>query len=97
MVLARLTVSRERISLDKWSLGFEDSSVVGLRILKIAAGGTAAETETRLMFREKIQAGWTVQGKLLTGALGPRCRGRWRTTLAHYRRKVRSNQRRLAK
>jgi hypothetical protein len=50
-----------RVGLDAWLLGFEASSVIGLRILKIADGGAAAEAETRLMFREKLEAGWTIQ------------------------------------
>jgi hypothetical protein len=84
-----------RIGLDAWSLGFEASSVIGLRVLKIAAGGPAAEAETRLMFREKLDAGWTLQVKALTGALGVTAHGATARTLALYRRKIRSNQRRL--
>lgn len=86
-----------RIGFNAWSLGFEASSVIGLRLMKIAAGGAAGEAETRLMFREKFEAGWTIQGKVLTGALGQTLQTATARTLAHYRRKVRSNQRRLAK
>jgi hypothetical protein len=85
-----------RIGFDAWSLGLEASSVIGLRALKIAAGGPAAEAETRRMFVEKIEAGWAIQGKALTGALGLTPHSATMRTLAHYRRKVRSNQRRLA-
>jgi hypothetical protein len=52
-----------RISFNAWNLGFEASSVIGLRVLKIAGGGPEAKAETRLMFREKFEAGWTIQGK----------------------------------
>jgi hypothetical protein len=85
-----------RIGFDAWSLGLEASSVIGLRALKVAAGGPAAEAETRRMFVEKIEAGWAIQGKALTGAFGLTPHGTTMRTLAHYRRKVRSNQRRLA-
>jgi hypothetical protein len=85
-----------RIGVEAWSLGLEASSVIGLRALKIAAGGASAAAETRLMFVEKIEAGWAIQGKALTGALGLTAHGATARTLAHYRRKVRSNQRRLA-
>jgi hypothetical protein len=85
-----------RFAFDAWSLGLEASSVIGLRTLKIAAGGAAAEAETRLMFMEKIESGWTLQGKAMTGGLGRTAYDATTRTLAHYRRKVRSNQRRLS-
>jgi hypothetical protein len=84
-----------RIALSAWALGFEASSVIGLRVMKIAAGGPAAEAETRLMFREKFQAGLAIQGKVLSGALGKTAHTATSRALAHYRRKVRSNRRRL--
>lgn len=86
-----------RIGLDTWLLGVEASSVIGLRTLKIAAGGAAAVTESRLMIDEKIDAGWALQAKALSGALGSTPLGATAGTLAHYRRKVRANQTRLAK
>jgi hypothetical protein len=43
-----------RVGLDACSLGLEASSVVGLRAVKIAAGGAAAEIEMRRMIREKF-------------------------------------------
>ena len=86
-----------RLAWDAWALGFEGSSVVGLRTLKIATGGPAAEAEARRMVTEKIGAAVALQGLAMTGALGftaPAVAGK---TLAHYRRKVRANRRRLAK
>jgi hypothetical protein len=85
-----------RFAFDAWSLGLEASSVIGLRTLKIAAGGAAAEAETRLMFMEKIESGWTLQGRAMTGSLGRTAYHATARTLAHYRRKIRSNQRRLS-
>jgi hypothetical protein len=85
-----------RFGLDAWSLGLEASSVIGLRALKIAAGGAAADAESRLMITEKLEAGWDLQTKALTGALGLTPQIAASRTLAHYRRKVRSNHRRLA-
>jgi hypothetical protein len=49
------------------------------------------------MINEKIQAGWALQGKALSGALGLTAHRATARTLVHYRRKVRANQRRLAK
>jgi hypothetical protein len=85
-----------RFVFDAWSLGLEAWSVIGLRTLKIAAGGAAGQAETRLMFMEKIEAGWTLQGKAMTGGLGLTAYDATTRTLAHYGRKVRSNQRRLS-
>ena len=85
-----------RIGFDTWLLGLEASSVIGLRTLKIAGGGVGAEAETRLMIKEKFDAGWALQAKALSGALGLTAHGATAGALAHYRRKVRANQRRLA-
>jgi len=82
---------------DAFALGVEASTVIGLRSMKIAAGGPAADAESRLMVSEKVDAAMSLQTLALTGALGltaPRIAAK---TLAHYRRKVRSNRRRLSK
>lgn len=86
-----------RIGLDAWSLGLEASSVIGLRTLKLAAGGPAAGAESRRMVEEKVRAGLEWQTMALTGALGRSPEGAAAKTLAHYRRKTRANQRRLLK
>jgi hypothetical protein len=85
-----------RAGFHAWSLGLEVSSVIALRTLKIAAGGIAAEAEARRMVSEKIEAAVTLQALALTGGLGPTANSAART-IAHYRRKVRANRRRLAK
>jgi hypothetical protein len=78
-----------------WSLGLEASSVIALRTLKIAIGGRAAEAEAHRMVSEKIDAGLTLQALALTGRLGLTPNSAATKTLAHYRRKVRANRRRL--
>lgn len=86
-----------QLGWDAWALGLEASSVIGMRTLKIAAGGAAAEAESRRMVSEKVEAAAALQSLAMTGALGltpPRVAA---ATLAHYRRKVRANRRRLAK
>jgi hypothetical protein len=85
------------VGLDAWSLGIEASAVIGLRALKLAVGGAAAETEARLMVVEKIAAGLDLQAKAMSGALGASPAGAAAKTVGHYRRKVRSNLRRLRK
>jgi hypothetical protein len=86
-----------RVGFGVWSLGVEACAVVGLRTFKIAAGGPAAQAEAGQMIREKIEAGWTLQTLAMTGGLGYSVPGAAAKTISHYRRKVRANQRRLAK
>jgi hypothetical protein len=86
-----------RAGFDAWTLGVEASSVIALRTLKILAGGAAAKTEARRMVSEKIEAGLALQALALTGALGVTAHRAATKTIAHYRRKVRANRRRLTK
>jgi hypothetical protein len=85
------------LGLGAWSLGLEASSVIGLRTLKLAAGGAAADAESRRMVEEKVRAGLEWQTMALTGGLGLTPGSAAAMTLTHYRRKVRANQRRLLK
>lgn len=85
-----------QIGMDAWTLGIEASTVIGLRTLKIAAGGAAGEAEFRLMFAEKFNAGLDLHAKAMKGALGPTPERAAAASLAHVRRKVRANRRRLA-
>lgn len=85
------------LGLNVWSLSLEASSVIALRALKIAAGGMAAKVEARRMVSEKIEAGLALQRLALTGGLGLTGQSAASTTLAHYRRKVHANRRRLVK
>jgi hypothetical protein len=86
-----------RLGFDAWALGVESSSVIGLRVMKIATGGTGAEAESRLMVAEKVKAGLELQALALTGRLGLTAPRAATKAVAHYRRKVRANQRRLSK
>lgn len=86
-----------KIGLDAWSLGLEASGVAALRMMKLAAGGPAAEAESRRMVAEKMDALQALQVRALTGALGVTAPAATARTLAHYRRRVRANRRRLAK
>ena len=85
------------IGMSAWSLGLEAQAVIGLRTLKIAAGGAAGEAEARRMVAEKIDAGVALQTLAVTGGLGFTPHGAAAKTLTHYRRKVRANRRRLSK
>ena len=85
------------IGLGAFSLGLEASAVIGLRTMKIAAGGAAGAAEARRMVSEKVDAGLALRTLALSGGLGATPQGAAAKTLAHYRRKVRANRRRLSK
>lgn len=85
------------IGLDAWRLGLEASSVIGLRTLKIAQGGAAGRAEADRMVSEKIEAGVDLQARAVTGRLGSTPASASARTLAHYRRKVNANRRRLTR
>ena len=78
-----------RLGMNAWALGLESSAVIGLRTLKIAAGGAEAEAETRRMVWEKMER------MAFAGGLGATPQRAAARTVAHYRRKVRANRRRL--
>lgn len=84
-----------KIGLDSWMLGMEASTVIGLRLTKLAAGGPAATSEAQRMVAEKMQAAWELQVAAATGRLGSTPHAQASKTLRHYRRKVRANARRL--
>jgi hypothetical protein len=71
-------------------LSFESQQVIGLRLLKLARGGTAAHAEIIRMTTEKIAA--VAEGSL-TLAVG----GSGRQVLRRYRSHVRANARRLSR
>lgn len=85
------------LSLDAWSLSLEAANVIGMRMMKIAAGGAAGWTESQLMVSEKVEAGLALQVMALTGGLGSTGPVAARRTLKHYGRKVRANRRRLSR
>jgi hypothetical protein len=85
------------IGLDAWRLGVEASTVIGLRTMKIAAGGAEGRAEAERMVAEKVNAAVALQTRALTGDLGGSPATAAARTLAHYRRKVRANRRRLSK
>ncbi|MBX7248091.1 MAG: hypothetical protein K1X35_03470 [Caulobacteraceae bacterium] len=84
-----------KLGFDTLQLGMEASMVIGLRTLRIAAGGPAGEAEVRRMIGEKIGAGLELQALALRGAVGPAPDRMAAASLAHVRRKVRANHRRL--
>jgi hypothetical protein len=71
-----------RIGFDAWTLWFEASFIMGLRALKIMAGGPAANSQARRMIGEKIEAGRALQAKALIDGLGTTAPGAAAKTLS---------------
>ncbi|KTF70762.1 hypothetical protein ACNFJ7_15375 [Sphingomonas sp. HT-1] len=84
-----------KIGIDSWMLGWEASTVIGLRMAKLAAGGPAASAEAQRMIAEKMQAAFELQVAATTGKLGSTPHAQASKALLHYRRKVRANAKRL--
>ena len=86
-----------KTGLDAWSLSTEAASVVGLRMMKMAAGGSAGSAEAALMVSEKVQAGLELQAMMLGAGPWQTPLARTQRTLRHYRGKVAANRRRLVR
>ena len=79
---------------DTWALGVESSTVIGIRMARMAAG-TAEADEVQRMVSEKVQAAFELQVALMTGGLGTDPVATTRKAVRHYRRKVKANRKRL--
>jgi hypothetical protein len=88
-------ISWPRLYQDLWSLTVEASHVIALRTFAIAAGGAHATVEVDRMIGEKMTALWALQSLFVTGALGFHTPTIAAKSVAHYRKAVRANRRRL--
>lgn len=84
-------------AMQTWALGLEASTVIGLRIAKVAGGGTAANDEIMLMISEKMRSAAKLQTAAAFGQLGGTPLASMQKVLRHYRSKVAANSRRLSK
>lgn len=85
------------VGADAWLLGFEAAAVIGLRAFRMAQGGAAAHAEAQRMIDEKIAALAELQQLAFAGKLGETASVAVGKTVAHYRRAVRANRRRLTR
>ena len=85
------------LMIDSWMLGMEAGMVIALRIPKLLAGNPAAAREAHLMVAEKIEAVGALQWRALTGTLGAHPDAIMHNSIAHYRKGVARNQRRLSR
>lgn len=79
-----------KLGVDATLLAFESQQVIGMRLVKLSAGGAAAQVEAQRMVSEKIMAAG--EAALLVASGGSTAR-----VVAGYRRKVRANARRLSR
>ena len=81
---------------DIFQLACESSLVIGLRMMTFTAGGARAFSEAHLMTAEKLQAATFVMlDSAFAVAGGKSAETIGRSAIAHYRRKVVANRRRL--
>lgn len=84
------------IYFDLFRLACESSVVISLRMMTFAAGGARAASEAQLMTVEKMQAASVVMlGSAFAMAGGKSAESIGRSAIAHYRRKVVANRKRL--
>jgi hypothetical protein len=79
-----------KLTMDASMLAMESQQVIGLRLMKLALGGSAASREANRMVTEKVVAFGEAAAKVATGATT-------HAVVKGYRRKVRANRRRLTK
>ena len=84
-----------KLGIDAWALGWQATQVMGLRTARLAEGGPAAGMEAWLMCAEKWQSAAELQTELLLEGPTAGPEASTRRALAHYRRKVAANRRRL--
>lgn len=84
-------------AMDSWQLGLEAWTVIGLRIPRLLTGNPAAALEAQRMIVEKIEAVGILQWRAMTGDLGASPDAAMRSSIAHYRKAVGRNRRRLAR
>ena len=70
-------------------LAAESQAVIALRLMKLSQGGRSARNEASRMVTEKVAAAAEAAGTVVTG-------GGMHNVIKGYRRKVRSNRRRLS-
>ena len=87
-----------QVAFDSWMLGLEAANVIWLRSMRMMAGGALAEREAKRMVSEKVSAGASLPFALWPlMASGAQPEAVANKTLAHYRKPVRANQRRLSR
>ncbi|GJE45160.1 hypothetical protein [Methylobacterium soli] len=79
-----------KLGMDATMLALESQQVIGMRLMMLSAGGSAAQVEAQRMVSEKFMAAGEAALLVATGGSTAR-------VVAGYRRKVRANARRLSR
>lgn len=85
------------LAFDSWQLGLEAWTVIGLRLPNLMTGDSKAMAEAQRMVAEKIEAAGVIQWKAMTGGLGATPQAAATATVAHYRKAIGKNRRRLGR
>lgn len=81
--------------MDAAMLAMEAQQVIGLRMMKLAMGGAAAETEVRHMIEEKLAAATVATTLMTAAAMQGRPDQGSEDVVRMLRKKVRANRKRL--
>lgn len=82
--------------MDATLLAMEAQQVIGLRLIKLAMGGPAAEAEVRQMIEEKMTATATATTMMTAAAMQGRPDQGAEDVVEMLRKKVRANRKRLS-
>ena len=85
------------VAFQSWMLMGEASMVIWLRSMRMMMGGPRAAREAELMVTEKMTAAMALVPALMAGGMAQSAEALSAATLAHYRRPVRANRRRLSR
>lgn len=86
-----------RFSMEVATLGVESQSVVGLRMITMASGDSAAGREMLRMMPEKLAAFAEAQAEVLNSVIDGALHRPPTTVVASYLRRVHANRRRLSR
>ena len=86
-----------RLLADTMTLGLNANLVIAMRLAKLAWGGHAAETESRRMVEEKIEAAQEANISAARAVLAGKGHLAPKRALSVYQRRVRKNLSRLSK
>ena len=85
------------LAIEGWVLGAEMSAVIWLRSLRMMTGGRLATREAERMVGEKIAAAMGLVPAIMAGGIGQSAEEATGRAMAHYRKPVLANRRRLSR
>ena len=91
------TKSWPELAIEGWVLGAEMSAVIWLRSLRMMTGGRLATREAERMVGEKVTAALGLVPAIMAGGLGQSAEEATSRAMAHYRKPVRANRKRLSR